>query len=364
MAGAPFFSNYFSGNTAWDYSGNAGGSYTSPATNSGQVAGPVGTERYRHIFQVPAGYGGTFAVTVSGDIFDNSVNTNAQVWYDGVLQGNVVPLAGPAVFNLPVSPGPHTFELYIGGSDNAGVTAPVVTATYDNVTVPPIPCDCCPLAPPMQPRMELGPELLGNGDFEQSTGIGATSSIGPIWQTDYIPCGPNIFAAPCTAGRYSFFTTNAGQVTGNPVANRGLYAKGTRSMAVNVSSSLNDAIIRWVNVPLVNGQQYRFSVDAGCMGGPFGVRLMIDGVQIGVPLPAPNCTQNPRQWQSSQLIFTWTGTTGNHTVHFNSSSTVFGGNDHVFDNFSLTTYRLLYPFLCDGEVTWYDSNGIEAVPAP
>lgn len=176
-----------------------------------------------------------------------------------------------------------------------------------------------------------GPELLANGDFEASTGIGAASSIGPGWQTDYVPCGPNIFAAPCSAGRYAFFTTNAGQATGNAVNAVPIQVIGTRSMAVNVSSVLTADILRWVNIPLTNGRTYRFSCMAAVIGFPFGVSLFVDGVAISALTPPPVVSV----WTPTTVDFLWTGTTGNHTVSIRSNNTTFGGNDHAFDGFSL-----------------------------
>lgn len=128
----------------WERSNDSGTTYLTAfptvAFFGAQVLGPTGTQRYRQRFSVPEGAGGTFAVTVSGDIWDASVNQNAQVYYDGAFQGNVVPLAGPTVFNLPAVPGPHTFELWIGASDdNGGATAPVITVNFANTTQV-IPC--------------------------------------------------------------------------------------------------------------------------------------------------------------------------------------------------------------------------------
>jgi hypothetical protein len=136
-------------NTAWGYSSNSGGSWATPApSTAGQVIGGVGVQRWRQLHTVPAGASGTWTVTVSGDIYDNSVNTAAQVWYDGVNLGNVTPLPGPATFTLPMSPGAHTFELRIGGSDDAGVTAPVVSFDFSAAVDSDEPlCQCFILGP-------------------------------------------------------------------------------------------------------------------------------------------------------------------------------------------------------------------------
>lgn len=363
MPVTPFFTNYSSGNPAWFYSADAGVHYTSPATNSGQVAGPVGQERYRTFVNIPGGYSGTYAVTVSGDIYANNVNTNAQVWYDGIFLGNVVPLPGPMVFNIPAAPGFHTFELWIGGASGTGVTAPVVTATYANTldtggpALNAIPCSCCTTS--LIPYENLGPELLTNGDFEQSTGIGATSSIGPGWQTDYVPCGPNIFAAPCGAATYAFFTTNAGQVTGGSVNGTRLGPFGTRGMAVNVSGNLTQDIIRWTNIPLVNGQKYRFKCMTGVIGFPFGVSVAVDGVAVA-PITTPTTAGI---WTPTKAEFVWTGTTGNHNVSARSNNPTAGGNDHAFDSFSLTSLDgPVFSMICDGNIVYYGINGNVVTP--
>jgi hypothetical protein len=93
---------------------------------------------------------GTWFCTVSGDIYENPTNQPAHLYYDGVDQGPVSPLAGPGTFTLPVVPGTHTLELWIGQANSVGLTAPVVDFDYANTfTVNDVPCDCCPIdAPP------------------------------------------------------------------------------------------------------------------------------------------------------------------------------------------------------------------------
>lgn len=181
----------------------------------------------------------------------------------------------------------------------------------------------------------LGPELLANGNFEQSTGVGAASSIGPGWTTDYVPCGPNLFAAPCGGGRYAFFDTNGGQVTGNYPGSTNIPVIGSRSMAVNVSNVPNAAIVRWTNIPLVNGQTYRLRVSAAQFNNPFSVAVRINNGVDGVFAVTPPTALS--QWQSTVTDFVYTGPTGNQTVSLNSNSTALGGNDHAFDNISLRT---------------------------
>lgn len=181
----------------------------------------------------------------------------------------------------------------------------------------------------------LGPELLANGNFEASTGVGATSSIGPGWTTGYAPCGPSIFAGPCGAATYAFFTTNAGQVTGNNPNATPIPAIGARSMAVNVGPNTTVPIISWVNIPLVNGQKYRLRLYAAQIFAPFAVAIRINGGTDGnIPVTAP---AGSSQWQSTVTDFIYTGPTGNQTVGLFSNSGVAGGNDHTFDEISLRT---------------------------
>lgn len=177
----------------------------------------------------------------------------------------------------------------------------------------------------------LGPELLANGDFEQSVGVGATSVIGPGWQSDYAMCGPSIFAAPCGGGTMAYFTTNAGQVTN--ASNNVIPVIGSRSLAVNVSNNLSADILRWTNIPLENGQTYRLTVTAAIMGGPFAVAIQINnGLNGTFPVTAP---PGLKVWATTETDFVFTGPTGNYPVSLNSNSGALGGNDHTFDTISL-----------------------------
>lgn len=195
----------------------------------------------------------------------------------------------------------------------------------------------------------VGPELLTNGDFSQSAGIGASSTIGPGWTTDYNPCGPNIFNVPCGGNTYAFFTTNAGQVTGNHVNAVPIMAQGGRSMAVNVSANTNDAIIEWLNIPFINGQNYRFRMKAARINNPFSVAMRIDGgAQGSIPVPSPVAAST---WEYTIVDFQFTGPSGNYSVGLFSNSGVLAGNDHAFDEFSLRTLdnvaNLVDPLPCD-----------------
>jgi len=141
----------------WQASGNSGATWVGPPapTSLAQVAGPTGTQRYRAQFTIPTNVAGTYLCTVSGDIYDGSVNVNAHLYYDGVDQGPVTPLAGPRTFTLPVSPGAHTIELWIGqADDNGGLTVPAVSFDFaDSVDTAAVPCDCCPVG--MEPAPSL-----------------------------------------------------------------------------------------------------------------------------------------------------------------------------------------------------------------
>lgn len=156
MAVTPWAQDFPAGAASWQESRNSGVSYNpAPApTSTTQVGGATGAQRYRTQFTIPGGYSGTWTVTVSGDIYSNPPNVPAQLRYDGVNQGNVIgpggSLAGPATFTLPVTPGAHTVELWIGQAPTtgAGLTVPNVTFDLGNVVGPEVPCDCCPIAAP------------------------------------------------------------------------------------------------------------------------------------------------------------------------------------------------------------------------
>lgn len=178
-----------------------------------------------------------------------------------------------------------------------------------------------------------GGNLLSNGDFLQSTGVGATSVAGPGWTTTYtVPAGGNLFAgAGAGAATWAYFTTNAGQVTGNYPAAVPVQALSGRSMAVNVGPVLTTPVIQWANIFLESGATYAFELDAAAFNAPFSLAIRIDGNLIA-PVTAPVAVS---VWEKTRTTFTWTGTTGFHTVSMNSNSGAAGGNDHAFDNFAL-----------------------------
>lgn len=179
--------------------------------------------------------------------------------------------------------------------------------------------------------------LLGNGNLSVSFGVGATSGVGPVWQTDYtVPSGGQLFAgAGAGAAKYAFFTTNAAQVCNGVGAT--IAALNGKSMAVNVGSSGLQDIIRWNNIQLNNGQEYRLSVDAAVIYYPFGVGMFIDGAkEMDVPSPP-----QAGVWFNTSKRFVWDGATGVHTVSLRTNTGVASGNDHCFDNFVLEPFDLL-----------------------
>ncbi|MGW3971208.1 hypothetical protein ACWEFD_18150 [Streptomyces ardesiacus] len=204
----------------------------------------------------------------------------------------------------------------------------------------------CPEAPPGTaqvyaactdvPRAPIvsGRNLIDNGDFAQSEGVGATSTAGPGFTTEYkfpSPCD-DIFTACGGGGSMAYFNTNAGQVAGGgsyPTANS-IQAQSTKSLAVNVGQDTSQPILSW-RVPLVNGHTYELGADVAIINPPYSVKLTIDGVDV-MPLTAPD---GPGVWQRRGDQFTWTGDTGLHTLSLASNTAEFLGNDHAFDNFSL-----------------------------
>lgn len=193
--------------------------------------------------------------------------------------------------------------------------------------------------------------LLVNGNLSASAGEGATSTPGPGWETDYlVPAGGQLFAGVGAGqARYAFFTGDAGDVCNNFATANPILALGGKSMAVNVGVVGQD-IIRWINVPLVNGARYRIGMDAAVIHYPFSVALVIDGTPI-LAIPAPPVAS---VWFNTSSEFTWTGTTGPHTVALRTNTGAAGGNDHAFDNFFLErTLVLPVPGCCTAALACY-----------
>ncbi|MFI0934581.1 hypothetical protein ACH4RG_23025 [Streptomyces sp. NPDC021019] len=185
-------------------------------------------------------------------------------------------------------------------------------------------------------QFTTGPNLLTNGDFEQSSGLALSSVAGPGWTTSYAPCGPNLFAAPCGASTWAFFSTNAGQVTGGNATGAQIEALGARSMAVNVGPNTAIPIIEWQNVFLENGKAYELMADAAVIIAPYDVAVKIGGPAAPGGL-FPLTTPPTGNWGQTDATFVYTGATGYTSVGLYSNSGVAGGNDLAFDNFSLHT---------------------------
>jgi len=183
--------------------------------------------------------------------------------------------------------------------------------------------DCSNVSTPV---VSMGPNLLENGDFQKSSGLGATSNPGAGWTTAYTPAN-NIYASGVQT--YAFFNTNASVVTNAAAA--GVLALTGRSMAVNVGPNLATPIISWANIYLENGYQYALEADVAMLGGPFGVDIRINGAVV-VAMTAPPTLNT---WRKTQTVFTYAGATGYATIALHSNTAAAGGNDHCFDNFTL-----------------------------
>lgn len=121
----------------WQRSTDSGATYVAaPAGPVTPPNGPTGTERYRNVITLTATQ--RWTMTLSGDIVGN-LGGNAQVYYDGVYQGDA--LQGPAQnrFTFPPGSGSHTIEIWTSASNGVGdLTAPIITFNAN------VPCDCCP----------------------------------------------------------------------------------------------------------------------------------------------------------------------------------------------------------------------------
>lgn len=176
-----------------------------------------------------------------------------------------------------------------------------------------------------------GPNLVENGDFAQSEGIGNTSTAGPGFSTGYNPSVTgNLFDPMDGAEHFAYFDTNAGQVTGNDVNAVPIPALSTKSFAVNVGPNNATPILSW-QVELVNGKTYEIGADVAIIYPPYAIEMQIDGVKI-LDMTAPSVQS---QWQHRGDQFLWTGATGLHVLTLNSSDPSPQGNDHAFDNFSI-----------------------------
>lgn len=128
------------GTLNWEYSLDAGAfwRFEPPVSQNEPVSAVFGQVRYRNTFSIPVGYTGTYAVTISGDIYDNATNDPGHIFYDGVDQGPIAPIGGPYTLVFPATPGFHVYEFRHGTTDPdpSGLIVPVVTVDY-TLTVPP-----------------------------------------------------------------------------------------------------------------------------------------------------------------------------------------------------------------------------------
>lgn len=129
----------------------------------------------------------------------------------------------------------------------------------------------------------FGPELLTNGDFSLSSGIGPTSTSGPGWTTAYTVGNPTPGAS-----QYAVFNTNAARAfPAGPAAN--IPALTGRSMVVNVGPNVALAIIQWENVYLTKGKTYTLEADTAIVFDPFSIRIGINDATVAV-MTAPVAT--------------------------------------------------------------------------
>lgn len=270
------------------------------------------------------GGGGTPPVDVEQNILcdfdaDGNVVGSALAVYEYDENGDPT---GPPTFVIPGTNDPYTVQGTLRPCDTPG--NPGTASVF-------MECSDVP-----REAIVTGPNLIDNGDFADSEGIGASSTFGPGFSTEYVPPSPcdNIFAAACTGGsgggHMAYFNTNAGQVTGDHIRAVPIQALSTKSLAVNVGPDVNQAIIEW-QVPLVSGQEYEISADVAIINQPYGIKMTADDVDV-LDLTAPDFES---QWQRRNDRFVYTGPTGLVTLALKSNTGEPAGNDHTFDNFTL-----------------------------
>lgn len=273
-------------------------------------------------------YTPTGAVTVcGGDVVDTEFvgplcekdaagNTVGTVWHKIFYRGQTK--IGAALAGYKASAATTWVDPYVLGAGNTIVNCSE-EGTSDVVKT------CADAA---KQAIGYGANLLSNGDLNQSLGVGATSAPTVGWTTGYTPVN-NIYAGG--AGTYGLFSTNAGALTaGDPVASA-ILAQGDRSLVVNVGPNTATPILSWANIYLENGKDYALEIDAAILNNPFALAVRVDGVQV-VALTAPVTTG---KWERTSTVFTWSGSSGFHTVSINSNSALAAGNDHALDNVSL-----------------------------
>jgi hypothetical protein len=111
----------------WQYSGNAGGSYTNYAGgNLPQLVGPTGTQRFRRFFTPPIGLGaGELEVHIVGDLHSGDTLLPAELWINNAFFSDLLPRTNSTVFvpsellNLGVS---NEIRVNVGGAGLGGIT--------------------------------------------------------------------------------------------------------------------------------------------------------------------------------------------------------------------------------------------------
>lgn len=191
-------------NVPWQMSSNAGASYAPvPTLPTAETIGPHGTQRFRLTVTIPFGAPNTLCVTVNGDIFAGGVLDPAEVVWDGLSRGFVMPMvgsnAGPTTFCLPATPGVHVFELWIGASTIGGLTNPNISADATDR----MPCDCCPAS---ETRCSIAPAAF------RATLSGAVLSSGNTVATLNNFAGSGVNVVLSTGGTETF--TDGGPATG------------------------------------------------------------------------------------------------------------------------------------------------------
>lgn len=218
--------------------------------------------------------------------------------------------------------------------DSVNVSAAVAPAGFvlgacpDATAITSVAATCAAVA---QSALVFGPELLQNGNFEQSTGVLGSSVPGPGWTTGYtVPSGGNLFAgAGAGTSTMLYFSGLPGTAFNGSCP--ALSSIGNKALGVNVGPSLTTPIIEWQNIFLETGKSYRLGVTAAVIIFPFGVSIALDGVNfLPVTPPTTTCT-----WTNTNTDFTLAQPTGYYRVGLQSNNGAAAGNDHAFDNISL-----------------------------
>lgn len=122
----------------WQFSSDTGGSYgPAPGSSPHSAGDPIGKNRWRTAFNVPAGFAGHCRFWVNGDKSDvGDANSFGSFWLDGVqvdanTEVNTVQHWTPYV---SVAPGAYTLEWREGAFVGAGSNTPTFGIDYSKVT--------------------------------------------------------------------------------------------------------------------------------------------------------------------------------------------------------------------------------------